>query len=141
VLARHFAYDLSVPNASAIFSSRSHSGCGSVFPYPLTGSLWELPWTLPTDWFRDLAAGYRGLREVADRLVALGGVLVLTLHPQPHQSGNPRALAHFGALLRDLDREHGPALWRATPREIVARYRGSLGGARGTGGDDEAAVA
>jgi peptidoglycan/xylan/chitin deacetylase (PgdA/CDA1 family) len=122
VLAHHFAYDSSVPNSSAFFSARTHSGCCSVFPYPASGALWELPLTLPTDDFADFEAGYRGLRELAAAIVARRGVVVVTLHPEPHQSGNAAALAHYFEFLRDLARRF-PKLWSATPREIVERYR------------------
>lgn len=125
VLARHFAYDSSVPNASAFFSARSHSGCCSVFPYPARGSLWELPLTLPTDDFADFEAGYRGLRDIAEAIVARRGVVVVTLHPEPHQSGNAAALAPYFEFLRDLARRFAGKLWQATPREIVERYRAS----------------
>jgi peptidoglycan/xylan/chitin deacetylase (PgdA/CDA1 family) len=133
VLGRHFAYDSSVPNASGFFSAGSNSGCCSLFPYApgRAGTLYELPMTLPPDGFADLEAGYSSLRDIAERVIDGGGVVVVTMHPQPHQSANAEGLEHFFAFLEDLagsahlmDRSSAARtrLWHATPGEIVARY-------------------
>ncbi len=126
VLSRHFGYDSSVPNASGFFSSGGHSGCCTAFPYEPRAGFSELPMTLPPD--TALAPGARAgaLRKIADEVIALGGVVVVTLHPQPHQSGNAAGLRAHLAFLEQLVEDYGEALWHATPRQIVARYRGAL---------------
>ncbi|MFP8877952.1 MAG: hypothetical protein VCE43_00020 [Myxococcota bacterium] len=121
-LASHFRYDSSVPNASGIFSTGSNSGCCTVFPYRAVDGLVELPLTLPPDDVVDPAAGYALERQATDAIVERGGVVVVILHPQPHQSANPEGIAHFTSFLRWLQSTHGQQLWSATPAEIVNRY-------------------
>jgi hypothetical protein len=120
-IAGRFAYDSSVPNASAFFSARTRSGCCTLFPYEAAPGLVEVPMTLPPDTALPAARRRRVLGEIADAIVARGGVVVVTFHAQPHQSANEAGLsAHLG-LLRELRERHGRALWGATPAEIAAR--------------------
>ena len=126
VLTRHFRYDCSVPNASSFFSSGSNSGCCTVFPYRLHGGLVELPMTLPPDTSLAPNRGYDLLQTLAGRIVERGGVVVVTLHPQPHQSANEPALARYFSFLRDLAERHAGQLWSATPAEIVRQYERAL---------------
>jgi peptidoglycan/xylan/chitin deacetylase (PgdA/CDA1 family) len=121
-LARRFRYDTSVPNASGFFSTGSNSGCCTVFPYRASDGLVELPLTLPPDDVFDPAAGYALARRTTDAIVERGGVVVVILHPQPHQSANPEGIGHFSSFLRWLRTTHGEQLWSATPLEIVNRY-------------------
>ena len=53
---------------------------------------------------------------------------MITLHPQPQQSLNEAGLAHYFTFLRELTAFYGDRLWRATPSQIVSRYRGALRG-------------
>jgi peptidoglycan/xylan/chitin deacetylase (PgdA/CDA1 family) len=122
-IARRFAYDSSVPNASGFFSARTRSGCCTVFPYEAVPGLVEVPMTLPPDTALPVARRRRALGEVADAVVERGGVVVVTFHPQPHQSANEAGLAAHRGLLRDLRDRHGGALWCATPAEIAERWR------------------
>ena len=128
VLASRFAYDASVPSASSFYSSGSNSGCCSVFPFRHPCGLVEVPATLPPDTGLPASERIAILTEVADRVVELGGVVNLTLHPQPHQSGRPAEIAAFADLLSELSRRHGERLWRATPGEIAELYGASLSG-------------
>lgn len=121
-LSNHFRYDSSVPNASGSFSSGSNSGCCTVFPYRATDGLMELPLTLPPDDVFDPSAGYALARQATDAIVEQGGVVVVILHPQPHQSANTEGITHFTSFLRWLQATHGERLWSATPLEIVDRY-------------------
>jgi len=123
VLARHFRYDASVPNASAFFSRGSASGCASVLPFEGAGGLLRLPITLPPDTALDPASAERDLLALAGRIVAAGGVVVATLHPQPHQSGNAAGLARWLGFLAALRARHGAELWAATPAAVVEAYR------------------
>lgn len=123
VLARHFAYDSSVVNASALFTRGTNSGCATVFPYRAL----ELPLTLPVDTVLDPDDGAAVLLALAGTIVAQGGVVVLTFHPQPHQSANPRGLRLHRRLLEGLRALHGDTLWSATPAEIVRQYRAIAG--------------
>lgn len=126
VLSEHFDYSSSVPNASAFFSSRSNSGCCTVFPYQVSPGLAELPLTLPPDTAGDPATIYRTLQSVSEGIIERGGVVVITLHPQPHQSGNEAGLRAYADFLRTLHERNGGNLWQATPQEIVARYRRAI---------------
>ncbi len=127
VLSRHFAYDSSVPNASAFYSSRSNSGCCSVFPYRHASGILEIPATLPPDTGLDHSERYRVLGQLVDRIVELGGVVVVTVHPQPHQSGQREGIRSLTTFLEAIHRRHGEALWHATPHEIAQRYESALG--------------
>ncbi len=129
-IARRFAYDSSVPNASGFFSARTRSGCCTVFPYEAAPGLVEVPMTLPPDTALPVERRRRVLGEVADAIVARGGVAVVTFHPQPHQSANEAGLAAHLGLLRDLRERHGDGLWCATPAEIAERHREHGSGAR-----------
>jgi peptidoglycan/xylan/chitin deacetylase (PgdA/CDA1 family) len=123
-IAGRFAHDSSVPNASAFFSTRSRSGCCALTPWEPVPGLVELPMTLPPDTALPVARRRAEQGALADAIVARGGLVVVTLHPQPHQSGNAAGVeAHLG-LLRDVRERHGAALWGATPAAIVEWYRG-----------------
>ncbi len=122
VLARHFVYDSSVPNASGFFSSGSNSGCCSIFPFRTSNGMFELPMTLPPDTALHPVDGYERQWEPVQRIVERGGVVVVTLHPQPHQSARERELARYYGFLRRLVDTFGERLWHATPRDIVRRY-------------------
>jgi peptidoglycan/xylan/chitin deacetylase (PgdA/CDA1 family) len=122
-IARHFEYDSSVPNASGFFSSRTRSGCCTVFPYQAAPGIVEIPMTLPPDTAVPVERRRRVLGEIADAVVARGGLVVVTLHPQPHQSANEAGLASHLGLLRDLRERHGGRLWCATPAEVAEWYR------------------
>jgi peptidoglycan/xylan/chitin deacetylase (PgdA/CDA1 family) len=124
-IARRFAYDSSVPNASGFFSARTRSGCCTVLPYEVAPGLVEVPMTLPPDTAVPVGRRRRVLGEIADAVVERGGVVVVTFHPQPHQSANEAGLAAHRELLRDLRERHGGALWCATPAEIAERCRGA----------------
>jgi peptidoglycan/xylan/chitin deacetylase (PgdA/CDA1 family) len=130
VLARHFAYDSSVVNASALFSRGTNSGCATVLPYRARDALVELPLTLPVDTALDPDDGAAVLLELAGAIVRRGGVVVLTFHPQPHQSANPAGVRLHRQLLTGLRAQHGDALWCATPDEIVRRYASAVGEGR-----------
>lgn len=126
VLSRHFFYDSSVPNSSGYFSIESNSGCCSLFPYRPHSGLFELPMTLPPDTALHPEEGYDSLWALSHKIIERGGVVVTTLHPQPHQSGNKRRLAPYYAYLRKLASHHGQEVWCATPREIVRHYSTAL---------------
>lgn len=121
VLSESFEYDSSVPNANGFYSAVTRSGCCSVFPYRHASGIVELPATLPPDTSLG-SSGYDVLAPVVDRIVELGGVVVVTVHPQPHQSGHREGIAALGSFLAATFQRHGNSLWRATPREIVRRY-------------------
>jgi peptidoglycan/xylan/chitin deacetylase (PgdA/CDA1 family) len=126
VLAAHFRYDTSVPNASTFFSRGSASGCASVLPFAGAAGLRRLPMTLPPDTALAPAEMEATLLALAGQIIAAGGVVVATLHPQPHQSGNAAGLARWLGFLEALHARHGHELWAATPAAVVERYCGSL---------------
>lgn len=122
-IARRFAYDSSVPNASGFFSARTRSGCCTLLPYEAAPGLIEVPMTLPPDSALPVERRRRALGEIAGEIVARGGLVVVTFHPQPHQSAHEAGLAAHLGLLRDLRERHGESLWCATPGEIAERHR------------------
>ena len=126
VLERHFSYDSSVPSASDLFGTATHTGCCTVFPYRAYGGILELPMTLPPD----TAIGGRDFETVwgpvSEQILDRGGVIVPILHPQPHQSAEKGRLTQYFDFLRRLaDRGRG-RLWCATPSEIVRRYESAV---------------
>ncbi len=118
-----FAYGTSVPNTSGFFSKHTRSGCCSVFPYEPRPRLVELPMTLPPDTSVSLGRRRDVIGTIAAAIVERGGVVVTTLHPQPHQSGNEAGLDSYFGLLRDLRERFDGDLWCATPMTIVERCR------------------
>lgn len=123
VLEQHFAWDSSVPNASGFFTSQSNSGCCSLLPYRPRPGLIELPMTLPPDTALDEPFGYDALLELADSIIDSAGVVVATLHPQPHQSANDAGLSSwFGFLGKLSERE----IWCETPGAIIRHYTESI---------------
>lgn len=129
VLARHFAYDSSVPAASDLYGTRTRTGCCSVLPYRAEGGLLELPLTLPPDTALAGPDPFAPALRAVGEILALGGVAVPILHPQPHQSGREERLADWGGFLRRLRERHGAALWSATPAALVRHYAGAVAGA------------
>jgi peptidoglycan/xylan/chitin deacetylase (PgdA/CDA1 family) len=126
VLSRHFSYDSSVPNTSSFFSAASNSGSCTVFPYRPTQGLFELPMTLPPDTAAPVEAVYEILEPICERIVDCRGVVVVTLHPQPHQSAHRTGIDHYVAFLEKMAGRYRDRIWQATPAEIVDRYRSVL---------------
>ena len=122
ILARHFRYDSSVPTASGFFSSHTNSGCCSLFPYRTASGLVELPMTLPPDTALASDSGYDELLACSEKIIDRGGVVVITMHPQPHQSARPPALARYFRFLERLAERCGDEAWHATPGDIVRHY-------------------
>jgi peptidoglycan/xylan/chitin deacetylase (PgdA/CDA1 family) len=126
ILPDHFAYSSSVPNASAFFSRSTNSGCCTLFPYRTVGDFFEVPLTLPPDGGAEPERFYGTLRSLADRIIERRGVVMATLHPQPHQSAKSEILRAYSDFLEDLQTRRGAEIWHATPGEIVARYRDAI---------------
>lgn len=122
-MAGRFAYDSSVPNASAFYSRWTRSGCCTLLPWAPRPGLVEIPMTLPPDTAVPADRRRAVLASIAERIVERGGVVVSTLHPQPHQSANEVGLEAYFGLLRDLRERLGGSLWCATPFEIAERCR------------------
>ena len=57
-------------------------------------------------------------------------MVVVVLHPQPHQSASPERLRAYSDFLEDLETRRGDELWHATPGEIAACYRHAILAAR-----------
>jgi peptidoglycan/xylan/chitin deacetylase (PgdA/CDA1 family) len=121
-LAGVFDYDSSIPTVSTRFTSHSRNGCGTCHPFQTYGGLIELPLTLPMDEERHFSG--HGLDEFWRRQVARacavveqGGLVMISLHPQPHQAANPATLAAVSAALKEI--VSIPNLWLARPDEIA----------------------
>ncbi len=116
-----FEYDSSVPNVSSCFTSRTRNGCGTCHPFESYNGMLELPLTVPQDVDRDIEGTTysnfwsQQLRR-AEQIVTKGGLVMISLHPQGHQSANPAALESFGECLKQLTKI--PGLWVARPDGI-----------------------
>lgn len=121
--AAGYRYDTSVPNADCQRRSRiANNGCGTVFPHVRDGVL-ELPLTLPQDSMRmalglEPAAFWHWLSTIAERISAVGGLVVVSTHIQPHHSATPQMLAGYRSLIAWLIAD--PRAWLALPREVAA---------------------
>lgn len=123
MLAAVFQYDTSVPTSSDIFTPVTGNGCGSIFPYRTHGGLIELPLTLPMDEavhrFPGSLDDFWNSQVVrAERVVAERGVVMLSLHPQPHQAANLTTLTAVTSAIRRICAL--PGLWLARPDELAA---------------------
>jgi peptidoglycan/xylan/chitin deacetylase (PgdA/CDA1 family) len=123
VVGELFEYDSSVPTVSPQFTSHSRNGCGTCFPYVTYGGLMELPLTVPMDEARHLGGlgledFWRRQVERASQIIERGGMVMLSLHPQPHQAANSATLAAVGRALKEI--VSMPNLWLARPQEIAA---------------------
>jgi peptidoglycan/xylan/chitin deacetylase (PgdA/CDA1 family) len=121
-LAGVFRYDSSVPSEDSFLTQKTANGCSSCFPYRTYGDLLELPLSLPMDEARR-ASGWSAeefWRKQSDRcraILQLGGLIMLSLHPQPHQAANEETLQAMEPTLRELAEE--PRLWIARPDAIA----------------------
>jgi peptidoglycan/xylan/chitin deacetylase (PgdA/CDA1 family) len=128
-IGKIFEYDTSVPTVSSLFTSGSRNGCGSCFPYVTFGGLIELPLTVPMDEHRhssglELDAFWQRQVERVSRIVEQGGMVMLSLHPQPHQAANGPTLAAVSAALKEIVSIGN--LWLARPDQIADWARTSL---------------
>ena len=121
-IAAHFDYDSSVPAVNPLFSRRTFNGCGSCLPYQTHGGLWEIPLSVPMDEDRHLLGGddsvfWSQLVERAEQVIDYGGLVVMTLHPQPHQMANERVFGQVEMVLERIATRSG--LWLARPAEVI----------------------
>jgi len=121
-LADLFAYDSSLPAVQTIGTRYSGSGCGSCLPYRTHGDLVELPLALPFDEQRHLegldpAAFWQRQVRRAEAVIDRGGLVMLALHPQPHQAANAATLEAIDDALAALTSI--PNLWLARPDQIA----------------------
>jgi hypothetical protein len=128
-LARIFEYDTSVPTVSSLFTSGCRNGCGTCLPYITFGGMIELPLTLPMDEHRhssglELDVFWHAQVERAAHIIERGGLVMLSLHPQPHQAANAPTLAAVSSALKEIASIGN--LWLARPDQIADWARNSL---------------
>ena len=121
-IAGEFAYDSSAPAVNPLFSRRTNNGCAACAPFRTHGGLWELPLSVPMDEDRHLlghdeATFWNDLATRAEAVIEFGGLVVLTLHPQPHQMANAPTLARVEALLDRVATRSD--LWLTRPADVV----------------------
>lgn len=121
-IADVFDYDTSIPNAYTGFTRVTRNGCGACIPFRTHGDLVELPLTLPMDVERhreglDVERFWLRQMERAAAVIQRAGLVVVTVHPQPHQGANQESLAGLESMLRWLSEQSN--LWIARPDEIV----------------------
>jgi hypothetical protein len=97
-----------------------------VLPYCPRPGLIELPITLPPDTAIHPETGYTLLEAAAQGIAERGGAVVVTLHPQPHQSANRAGLDRYFRFLARLASASSRRLWHATPLEIARHYASTL---------------
>ncbi len=104
-LSNLFEYDSSIPNVSSYFTKVSRNGCAAINPYYTHGNMIELPLTLPMDNAQKLMNislndFWEGQVQKAKAIIERGGLVVLSLHPQPYQSANNEALKAYELALK-----------------------------------------
>jgi hypothetical protein len=129
MLSKYFQYDTSVPTISGLFTSISLNGCGSFFPFRTHGGLMELPLTLPMDEVRHQMGlspdvFWREQKILADSIIDRGGLVMISLHPQPHQAANDATLGPFREFLQEINRYSN--LWKTLPWKVAERTAGQL---------------
>lgn len=122
-LAELFVYDSSIPSSLSVLTSETANGCGSCLPYRTHGGLLELPLSLPMDEARhgmglSPEAFWRKQSATVERIVELGGLIVLSVHPQSHQFANEESVRAIEPLLRSISADS--SIWIARPDEIAA---------------------
>lgn len=118
-LAERFDWDSSVPD------SEEGGGCASVFPFRC-GRLVELPLTVPMDaslLFQGLDARriVRLWKAKVDWIRQVGGLAMVTTHPEPVLGGHARLVDAYARFLDDLG-AHADA-WRALPCAVAQGWR------------------
>lgn len=128
-IADVFDYDSSVPLVSPCFTCQSQNGCGTCFPYLTHNDMIELPLTLPMD--DDVHISGLGLEAFwrlqvnrARHIIDRGGLVVLSLHTQPHQAANKATLRAVKTAIQELVAI--PGLWIARPDQIAEWSRNNL---------------
>jgi hypothetical protein len=121
-IAGTFEYDTSVPTVATSFTRLSRNGCGTCLPYLTWGGMLELPVSLPLDDQRYCEGAkpqefWERQSERAKGIVASGGLVMLSLHPQPHQAANDVTLAAVRGALQEISAL--PGVWKARPDEIA----------------------
>ena len=121
-LSNLFEYDSSIPNVSSYFTKVSRNGCAAINPYYTHGNMIELPLTLPMDNAQKLMNislndFWEGQVQKAKAIIERGGLVVLSLHPQPYQSANNEALKAYELALKELAKI--PNVWRSRCDKIV----------------------
>lgn len=129
MLSNIFEYDTSVPMTSELFTSASFNGCGSFLPFRTHGGLLELPLTLPMDEARHQTGlspevFWQEQKILADTIIDRGGLVTISLHPQPHQAANNATLGPFREFLQEINRHSG--LWKAPPWKVAERTASQL---------------
>ncbi|MCG3172311.1 MAG: hypothetical protein GMKNLPBB_00459 [Myxococcota bacterium] len=123
-LAGRFEYDSSTPSSDRGGVAAPVRGCGTVFPFWRREGVLELPPSLPLDDTLRLrgsgaAQAMAFWEELMERIAARGGLAVLTNHPEPHLSGDPRWLEAYEEFLRRLSRRAD--VW-ISPLAGIARW-------------------
>jgi peptidoglycan/xylan/chitin deacetylase (PgdA/CDA1 family) len=115
MIGRFFTYDSSIPDTDGTAGSRT------VFPFRV-GGLLEVPLTVPLDAdlvFRNCSPArvLTTWREKLRWIRAVGGLAVLTTHPEPHFGGSGSMLEIYERLIREIAGD-GEA-WIAPAGEIA----------------------
>lgn len=120
-LSEIFRWDSSVPAFEAAFSHDTYGGCGTMLPFVGLGGMVELPLTLAMDvdrvWLgQEPVPFWHNQLARARGIAASGGLVVATLHPQPHQGANAETLQPYGAFLKEVAQLRP---WRVAPSRIA----------------------
>ena len=128
-----FSYDNSVPDTEILSQNAKFSGCCTIFPF-WKQNLLELPVTVPMDCTL-LFLGY-SLEEILkvwlDKIKwikSVGGLAVITTHPEPHFSGNNAMVDVYAALLKEISSDE--TAWITTPSKVAESWKSrniALGG-------------
>lgn len=122
VLGEFFLYDTSVPDTEAFLQIAPRSGCCTVFPYAVSGSLLELPITLPLD-STLLALGFGPdqvfeiWKDKIEWVKKVGGIAHIATHAESYYSGNDNMLRAYERLLSFISQDSD--CWTANPADVA----------------------
>ena len=128
ILPSYFIYDSSIPDTERYLADSKASGCCSVFPF-LRGRIIEIPLTVPMD-ATMICAGftpeqiYKIWLKKAEWIKKVGGLVLITTHPEKHYSGKKSMLKIYGRILKLLRKDKDAHF--DLPKHIAQTFRKRL---------------
>lgn len=121
----HFVYDSSVPDTEACIPDADSSGCCSVFPFKKENTV-EIPLTVPMD-SSLVFAGYKPTqileiwKKKIEYIKKVGGIAVITTHPENHFSANKEMLGIYNRLMDYVSKQKDA--WIANMSEVAEFWK------------------
>lgn len=118
-----FRYDSSVPNSEKMGVAKLNSGCTTMRPFFLRPGLVELPVGPRLEDMAQHDPHLDFLNDLLERLRVTNGFLTINMHPQPHQSANPRLLDYYERVLETLASQQ--QAWCSLQRDVADWFLGA----------------